>query len=642
MDLILLPILFVINQIIAAGNTITAFSLLLYALTFNLRERVARAFALLLVCVTITYFGDVLVGVTPAPAVKEMWLRLQWLGISFVPAAFFHLSDALLDATGRPSRGRRRMLIRVEYALSGLTLIGATLTPAIGLQAVHAGPVTYLRAGPWFPLFTIYFFGNLALAGNNFRRAYARCLSGASRRRMVYLIVGSVGPLLGSFPFLMLAGGPFFDRLPPLFMGLLVAINAVVAILLVMMADAVAYYGVSYPDRVVKSRLMQWILRGPVVASTVLASGVIVNRAALLAGAPNSLVVPFAMVSMLLLLQFLITLVRPSLERVLYYGEEYQDIARLQLLQQRLVTTGDLRQFFESILNAACDILQSPSAFIAVVGEEGLELEVAVGPDDPLRGSEDLAPILLHDREYQFDRLGGIFSWDHYWLIPIDSPEGDDVIGLVGLRATAPSPQFTEEEEEAVASLIGRASIALANRVLQKEIFRVVDQAVPEAEALQQMRAAARYRGEGALASLPEGAHTEADLANLVKDALGHYWGGPRLTDSPLLRLQVVREAVGEHGGNPVNALRAILRKGIERTKPEGKRRFTAEWMLYNILEMKFLEGRKVRDVAMHLAMSEADLYRKQKVAIESVARAITDMEREAISKASEREGVGM
>jgi len=90
-----------------------------------------------------------------------------------------------------------------------------------------------------------------------------------------------------------------------------------------------------------------------------------------------------------------------------------------------------------------------------------------------------------------------------------------------------------------------------------------------------------------------------------------------------------VRQALEEHDGNPVNALRAILRRAIERTRPEGERRFTAEWVLYNILEMKFLEGRKVRDVAMRLAVSEADLYRKQRVAIEAVARAVAEMERE-------------
>ena len=85
-----------------------------------------------------------------------------------------------------------------------------------------------------------------------------------------------------------------------------------------------------------------------------------------------------------------------------------------------------------------------------------------------------------------------------------------------------------------------------------------------------------------------------------------------------------------DHDGNAVNALRSILMRSIDKVRPEGERRFTVEWMLYNILELKFLQGRKVRDVAMRLAMSEADLYRKQKVAIESVARAMAEMEREA------------
>ena len=49
--------------------------------------------------------------------------------------------------------------------------------------------------------------------------------------------------------------------------------------------------------------------------------------------------------------------------------------------------------------------------------------------------------------------------------------------------------------------------------------------------------------------------------------------------------------------------------------------------MLYNILELKFFEGRKVREVANRLAMSEADLYRKQRVAVEEVAKAILEME---------------
>jgi hypothetical protein len=44
---------------------------------------------------------------------------------------------------------------------------------------------------------------------------------------------------------------------------------------------------------------------------------------------------------------------------------------------------------------------------------------------------------------------------------------------------------------------------------------------------------------------------------------------------------------------------------------------------------MKFMEGKSVREVAKRLALSEADLYRKQRVAIEEVARAILEMEKQ-------------
>jgi hypothetical protein len=330
------------------------------------------------------------------------------------------------------------------------------------------------------------------------------------------------------------------------------------------------------------------------------------------------------------------------MERVLFYGEDYEDISRLQLLQQRLLTTGDLKQFFESILNAVCDVMQIPSAFLAVVGREGLELEVAVGHDDPLRGSKDLNPLLLENQKAELDTIGTVFVWDQYWLIPLHSPDSPEVIGLLGILARGSQVDISQEEEIALHPMIDRASIALSNRLLQKEIFGVVDQVMPEVEELQRMRAAARFEGVDALTLAPQGAHTEADLANLVREALGHYWGGPRLTDSPLLRLRVVREVVEEQGGNPVNALRGVLRRAIEQIRPEGTRRFTAEWMLYNILDMKFLEGRKVRDVALRLAMSEADLYRKQRVAIERVARAINEMEREAAAKAVENQASQM
>jgi hypothetical protein len=597
----------VFNQILNAGNAITAFSLLLYALTFNLRERVARSLALMFACVTLVYFFDVLVGTSTSPEEIELWLRLQWVGISFIPAAYLHFSDALLASTGRPSRGRRQKAIWVSYILGGVTLVLVAFTDLICGEIIITDSVAYLNPGPLFPVFTLFLVTAVIFAVLNFWRAYQRCLTRSTKRRMRYLMAGSLGPLLGSYPFMM-AGGGALAQYPLVFWSALILINVIVGAQMILMAYSVAYFGVDYPDRVVKSRLFQWILRGPVVASTVLAVMVVVARVGDLLG------------------------VQTNIERWLFYGEERGDVIRLQLLEERLLTTGDLRQFLESILNAACDIIGVGSAFVAIVGPGGLELEVAVGPEDPMRGSKELPPLLITDELQTFEQLGVVFKWDVYWLLPLRLNDPPEVIGIFGIRARASDPDFSQEEEEQLQALLERATIALAEKKLQLEVFAVVDNLMPRVATVQRMRAEARYASTDALTAPIEGIGSEDELANLVREALGHYWGGPRLTSSPLLSLRVVRQAAVEHEGNPVNALRSILKRGIDQVRPDGERRFTADWMLYNILEMKFLQGRKVRDIAMRLAMSEADLYRKQRVAIEAVTNAVTDMEREAVA----------
>ncbi len=182
-----------------------------------------------------------------------------------------------------------------------------------------------------------------------------------------------------------------------------------------------------------------------------------------------------------------------------------------------------------------------------------------------------------------------------------------------------------KDQRDALWLLADRATLALEDRQLQQRVFRFMEDLQPQVDMIQRLRAFGRYDSRVNL--LTEPIPPEADLANWVKDALAHYWGGPKLTNSPLMRLQVVQELAHDYDGNAANALRALLRKAVDQVRPEGERRFTTEWILYNILEMKFIEGRKVREVAGRLAMSEADLYRKQRVAVEAVAKAILEME---------------
>ncbi len=621
-----------VNQILTAGIAITAFSLFLYALSFNLRDRVARSFALILLSVVVVFTTDALQSEDVPAWGIELLLQLQWIGLAFLPAAYLHLSDALLVTAGRPSRGRRRIAVRLMYLISSGFIVLLMTRHLLGDLVLDGKPAPYLQRTVFTDLFTVYYVVAMIWAWVNFTRAYSRMLTRSGRRRMLYLMAGATAPALGSYPY-MLYGSNIAAQYPFLFWTAAMLINLLVGGLVIVMAYAVAFFGVSWPDRVVKSRLFKWIMRGPVVASATLGLMTVIRRAGEAFGEPYNLFVPLSVVVMVLLLEHLITLLAPLWERWLFFGRDRADLMLLQNIEERLLTRGDLQQFLESVLAAARDHLQSPSAFVAALDEDNLSLIVMAGTRTTL--DQDALPEALHAAEsgkqkHQADRTE--FIWGDYWILPLhqrrrldmDRDEHPSLLGLMGVARKSDQP-MDADQRDALWLLAERAALALEDRQLQQRVFRSLEDLQPKVEMLQRLRAFGRY--DSTVNLLSQELPPESDLANWVKDALTHYWGGPKLTQSPLIKLQVVQEMVDEYEGNASNALRALLRKAVDQVKPEGERRFTSEWILYNILEMKFIEGRKVREVASRLAMSEADLYRKQRVAVEAVARAILDME---------------
>jgi hypothetical protein len=369
-------------------------------------------------------------------------------------------------------------------------------------------------------------------------------------------------------------------------------------------------------------------MRGPVTAIIVLTITTTVRRVGETFGQTYTALVPVLMVGTILILEHLITLVAPIWERWLFHGGDRADYELLQTLEERILTLGDIRQFMEAILAAICDRLQAPKAFMAVLSAQGVEMLVTIGGENPPE-KEDLSANLLQI-VVQNHIEEGLFSWGEYWLVPIFDQEADtaELLGLLGVARHGDRP-LDADQSEALSILVERAALALRDRHRQQQVVSSLEALTPQMDLIQQLRAAARYDGSEVLTSTSETLE-DRKFSLWVKEALTHYWGGPKLTQSPLMKLQVVQQAMQENEENPTNALRAILRRAIEQVRPEGERRFTAEWILYNILEMKFMEGHKVREIATRLAMSEADLYRKQRVAIGAVANAIVEMEQEA------------
>ena len=633
----LIGILKTINQLLTAGIAITAFSLLLYASSFNFRDRVARSFAIIMICVVIVFSGEAIASVSESANTMEAWLMFQWSGLVFLPPAYLHFSDALLATTGKPSRGRRRFVVRVNYLLSVIFLILLPLSLLVGPLVADGRPSPHLQRTNITWIFAAVYITAMIWAWTNFYRAYRRTVTSASRRRMLYLITGSLAPALGAFPYLLF-GSSLIANFEFVFWLIADLINIAVAVLLVLMAYAVTFFGVSWPDRVVKRRLIKWVMRGPVTASTVLAVTTIVRRGGQVFGETYSAVVPIVMVGVLLMMQYLITILAPIWERWIFYGGDRDNLQLLQTMEERLLTTGDLRQFLESVLTAVCDQLQVDTGFIVALQPPGSEFMITIGSPDELEQtgiSTELYNIVRENglsngtKEMPLD----LFTWDAYWVIPLFQREDEErnLLGLLGANKN-PDEKLSLEQRESLIALANRATIALEDRATQQKVFSSLQTLTTEVGMIQKLRAAASIDGSIILSETETQVTVDqnSDISKWVKDALSHYWGGPKLSNSPLLQLQVVQESLAQHDGISVNALRSILKEAISRVRPEGERRFTAEWILYNILEMKFMEGRKVRDIAIRLAMSEADLYRKQRVAIIAVADAILEMEHQA------------
>ncbi len=623
----LTAILRTINQILTAGVSITAAGIFLYALAFNIKDRVARSFGLILLCTVLVFTGEVIADVSDLPNWVEFWLRLKWFGIVLLPATYFHFSDALLTITGSPSRGRRKRVVWLLYAISLLILILIPTGQLVGALSPTDIPTPYLQRTTLTTLFTLYYLGVMFLTTYNLARVVIRAKTRTSKRRLFYLFIGAIAPAFSSLPYLF-HGIPLFSNYPILYFILAILSAGVIGLSLGLLAYSVAFFGINWTDRVVKSRLFKWLMRGPFVASIALALTTIIRRLGEVFGQSYTGFVPIAMVGVILLLEYLITLLAPLWEKWLFYGEDHDNLILLRNLEDHLLTKRDLDQFLEIIVASICDLMQVPGAFISVVNSDAIDYTIRAGnigrinQNFPFDSLFEFAVTNLANEDQSFLR------WNEFEIILLDyqgEQNGKILLGICGFLWLENQP-IDAESSEMLKLLAQRAALALRDRRIQQQVLSSLEELQPQVNYIQNLRAISRYDQKEFFSEDRE--LLKEDFPILVKDALVHYWGGPKLTESPLMKLNIVQDASQALDGNLSNALRNVLKTAIEKMRPEGDRRLTTEWILYNLLEMKYLEGKKVRDIASRLAMSEADLYRKQRIALEALAKVIIEMEK--------------
>jgi len=621
------------NLVLSSVNVIIGFSLFAYVLAHNYKSAVARAYCALMAFLTAIFLVDVSITQVDSLAAANPWLRFQWLGIVFVPAAYYHFSDALLRTTGSSSRWRRAF-VAFLYVIGVSSLGLVVLTDVIVIGVAKQRHIFHLMAGPGFWVFVLYYVLASIAGWFNISRARARCLTTTSRRRMSYLMLAFAAPAAGVFPYLLISTTYQTFSVPLITLTTLIA-NMAIALMTVVMGYIVAYQGILLPDRVIKHRIMHYLLRGPLVSILVIVIMLIIPQVELVLGLPRDALMIVLVAGSVVVLQLFVDVAKPALDRLIYRRDR-DEITWFQAVDQRLLTSTDIEQLLENTLIAICDLLQTPSGFVVTMQNEELAIRVFCGPIRAARvflarsSVPGLLESMAHSRKGQFVSEGDFVTADGHWLLPLNSQTGDVTLGILGIWATTPAPSFSDEDLGTLYGLVRRAELALEDVRFQQQLFGVLQGMNRELDRMQEWRSMPLHRGEHVIQHIEASPVQSPGFARIVKDALSQFWGGPKLSQSPLLRTHIVRERLSDNDNVPAKAVRETLNEAIERLRPSGDRSMIAgDWTVYNILDLRFVQGKRIRDVATQLAMSESDYYRKQRVAIQQLAETLARMERE-------------
>ena len=507
------------NFILAAALIVTGFALLIYLFPQNLRNQVQRGLSALLLFVMIVYVGQVFLLRVESAADAEVWLRFKWIGIAFVPAAYLHFSDAVLRSTFHFSRLLRGATI-VAYLVGAIFLFLVLRTDLI-VQGIFDYPAaTQLGSGELFGLFAIYFFATTAWGLYNIDLARRRSLTPTSRRRLGRLAIAFFAPALGVFPYLIISGFP--ARLPPVFLLSVTFFGTIGLILmLVVMAYTVAYQGALGSDRIVKQKLIHYLLRGPVVALGVVTALTIVPPIERYLHLSQESFLYATMIVGIIVFEMLISRGKPYIDRVIF-SQDRHEIEQIQQLDARLLTTTDLSQLLENIIAAMCDLLRVPSGFVLAAEGEDWRLETVVGPREPIQ-------TFLKSGKVQASLANGsnhhLIPSDGYWFYPLRANGADTIVGVLGVAARTTEPGLTEHERELVDALASQAELALEDRQLQLSVFDALEQIGSEIELLQRARTKPRVVGAIAKERVEEELVVSPDFHRAVKEALDHFWG---------------------------------------------------------------------------------------------------------------------
>ena len=366
----LVPVLRTISEALIAGVAISCFSVFLFLLGYLRKEVLARVFTVILALLAGIFTADAFSLTTDSIAFFSVMQLAQWSGFFLVYAGFFHFSLTILAMTGAKLRRARRLATIGAY-LSAAFLVYLLLDGRIFVNPklfASGGTITgFADFQPWIWVWT-----GLILIGciTILILAISRTKTKTSRRRMRYLLISSIIVQL-STTLSVFAGFRF--KISALWWYWPLSVFAYLGLLsmIFLLAYAVVTFCVTWSHRVVRLRLIEWVLRGPVTASVTLILVTLVRRTAKVLAINSEGWTSLLTVLSILLLQYLITVLTPLMRRNNYSGYGREDYEMLSELENMMIFRAEMETYLESLCSVICDKLQVSGAFVVAGGVSG-------------------------------------------------------------------------------------------------------------------------------------------------------------------------------------------------------------------------------------------------------------------------------
>ena len=621
----------------------------LYVVTRSPRSRVSWLAALTLWCLALFFFHNALAINMPGNSLLP-WLQPTML---LVPALWFHLSIELRrerikqqSRSWTPGLRTGKAVRRLSILLAYVVGVGLALISVVWFSD-QADPITNTAmhsaarvSDPLYPFTTAYVLILAGLSLANLWQGYKHDSSEVRRRQFRPLFIATLLAALGGV--YVTVGISLGVDLPELPRD--VAFGVAVALL----GFAVARHNALVEGRVIEEDLLY-------VFMTV---GSLTVMAVLLAEVLYSSGHVFSFVTLVLVMVVTIGAlmlydgVRTALDRLFYRDQFRQLRANLRGLANEAGTGLSLPEQLQAMLASTCDTLSIRRGFIALAQDGAFVVQASQGAA-PV-GQVVARSLMLCDEIVELspephDSLSGEAGSEALQgmalLVPIAASGSQ--IGALLLGSRVSDLPYQDEDLMLLDDIVEQLASVIRTSRLQEENASAINAMVSEFR--ERERAMQRQMQEMLTAGGPQvlpglaGMSQEEFIAQ-VEDALRRLHDYPALGDHPLAQLAIVRQNLSSSPGSTSTlidrgkALNKVMVQAIQKLQPEGVPPNTLtvpprEWHQFIVLHDSYVLDELNRDIMSRLYIGEGTFNRTRRRALQGVARALQDMEQEAVTQ---------